>query len=135
MKMESYDKMLDELYSKLPEKTQHKERFEMPKVEITIEGNKTLFRNFSSIAQKIRRDEQYIAKFLSREVAAPVKKERDMLIIQRKINRNLLQKKLEIYIKDYVLCLECGKPDTKIVNINGIKTLICEACGARRPIR
>ncbi len=133
--MESYDEMLDNLYSQLPEKTQHKERFEMPNVEISIEGNKTLLRNFSSIAQKIRRDESTISKFLSREIAAPVRKEGDMLIIQRKVNRNLLQKKLEIFVRDYVLCFECGKPDTKIVNINGIKTLVCEACGARRPIR
>ena len=135
MKMESYEKMLDELYSKLPEKTQHKERFEMPQVEISIEGNKTLFRNFSSIAQKIRRKEDMISKFLSREVAAPVRKEGEILIIQRKVNKILLQKKLEIFVKDYVLCFECGKPDTSIMNIEGIKTLVCEACGARRPIR
>ena len=135
MKIESYEKMLDELYSKLPEKTQHRERFEMPQVEIRIEGNKTLFKNFSSIAQKIRRNEEMISKFLSREIAAPVRKEGEMLIVQRKVNRKLLQKKLEIFVKDYVLCFECGKPDTSIMNIEGIKTLVCEACGARRPIR
>ncbi|NYZ77372.1 translation initiation factor IF-2 subunit beta, partial [Candidatus Micrarchaeota archaeon] len=36
-----YDKMLDELYAKLPEKTTHTERFEMPKFDYFVEGNRT----------------------------------------------------------------------------------------------
>lgn len=135
VKMESYEEMLEDLYKKLPEKVMHKERFEMPKIDISIEKNKTIFRNFLPISQRIRREPEMFAKFLSKEVAAPVRREGKMLVIQRRINRNLLQKKVEIFIKDYVLCLECGKPDTKIANIEGIKMIVCEACGARRPVR
>ena len=133
--MESYEEMLEELYSKLPEKVKKKERFEMPRVNAFIEGNKTIFKNFLSIAQLIRRDVEMFAKYLSRELASPVKIDGNRLIIQRRVNLQLLQRKVELFIKDYVLCWECGKPDTKIAVIEGVKMLICEACGARRPIR
>ena len=131
----SYEAMLDELYAQLPEKVKHKERFEMPKVSMYVEGNRSIFKNFMAICQKIRRDPEMVAKFLSRELAAPVKIEGERLVIQRRLLKDLLQRKIEIFIKDYVLCWECGKPDTTIVNIEGVKMLVCEACGARRPVR
>ena len=34
----------------------------------------------------------------------------------------------------YVVCTECGRPDTKIVKEDRVMVLECEACGARRPI-
>ncbi len=134
IKMESYEEMLKELYSKLPSKIKRKERFEMPEVVSYIEGKKTIFKNFSSIAQKIRRREEMFAKFLSKELGVPVKKEGSVLVLQRKINNRLLQQKVNIFIKEYVICLECNRPDTNIRG-EGVKMLVCEACGARRPIK
>ena len=128
--------MLDNVYSKLPEKVKSHERFEMPKADIMIEGkNKTIFRNFMSICEKLNRDPQFLAKYLSRELAAPVNIDGQRLIIQRRVAPDLLQKKLERFVKEYVLCWECGKPDTRIVTIEGVRMLICDACGARRAIR
>jgi len=35
------------------------------------------------------------------------------------------------YTEEYVLCDECGLPDTQIEREQGVQVLRCEACGAR----
>ncbi len=131
----SYLEMLEHLYANLPEKAKSKERFEVPKAEVSIEGNRTIFKNFARIAEKLRRDLPFFSKFLSRELASPVEIDGQRLIIQRRVLPDLLQQKIEKFVKLYVICKECGKPDTRIVTVEGVKMLICEACGARRVIR
>ena len=39
-----------------------------------------------------------------------------------------------MYTETYVICSECGLPDTKMVKEDRTLMLECEACGARRPI-
>jgi translation initiation factor 2 subunit 2 len=131
----TYEEMLDELFRSLPDKRKASgERFEMPKVDVIIEGNKTIWRNFERISEILRRDKDFMAKYFSKELGAPVEIAGERLIIQRRVLPDLLQKKLEFFVKQYVLCWECKKIDTKIVTINGVKMLVCEACGARRAI-
>jgi translation initiation factor 2 subunit 2 len=38
------------------------------------------------------------------------------------------------YTETFVLCSECGRPDTKINKEGRILVLECEACGAHRPV-
>ena len=40
-----------------------------------------------------------------------------------------------MYAEQYVMCAECGKPDTQIVTKDGANYLKCTACGAQRKIR
>ncbi|MBN2477795.1 translation initiation factor IF-2 subunit beta, partial [Candidatus Micrarchaeota archaeon] len=56
-------------------------------------------------------------------------------ILQRKVQPQILNKKLVEFIKQYVVCNVCNKPDTHITSASGIKELVCEACGARRSVR
>lgn len=133
--MEEYEKMLDEVYAKLPERKSGSERLEIPKVASFTEGNKTIVKNFKQICDVIRRGPEMLSKYLSRELAAPVDLGGDRLIIQRKVLNELIQSKIDVFIKEYVMCRECGKLDTHIESVAGAKILICEACGARRPAR
>ncbi|MEM4362013.1 MAG: translation initiation factor IF-2 subunit beta [Candidatus Anstonellales archaeon] len=133
--MDEYEKMLEEAYAKLPEKKGSGERLEIPKVASFTEGNKTIVKNFRQICDVIRREPAMLSKYLSRELAAPVEMSGDRLIVQRKVLNDLIQSKVDVFIKEFVMCKECGKPDTHIETIMGVKTLICEACGARRPVR
>ena len=132
-----YKKLLDETYAKLnAEKgASTDERFTIPEAEVLTEGNKTVFKNFQSYCEKIRRDPNFVAKFISREFGAPAKTEGDRLVIQRRIRPEMLTKKMQLFIDYYVICKECGKPDTKIVSMEGIQYIVCEACGARRPLK
>ena len=131
-----YEKMLDNIYANLPEKAVHKERFDMPKFQYFVEGNKTIIRNFKNVADRLRRDPKFLAKFLSKELAVPVEIAGERLIRQRRISDNIIDKKLEEFINKYVICKECKRPDTHIEDVgHGLKQLVCESCGARTPVR
>lgn len=131
-----YDDLLDKAHKELPEDTGTGERFEIPTLEVFVEGNKTIIRNFSQILQKIRRTPEHILKYFSKEFAVPATPEGDRLILHRKLNRDLLNKKFNEYVKTYVICEQCGKPDTHIEDTgHRSKVLVCEACGARSAVK
>jgi translation initiation factor 2 subunit 2 len=39
------------------------------------------------------------------------------------------------YVEDYVICSECGRPDTRLVKDGRIPVLRCDACGGHRPVK
>jgi translation initiation factor 2 subunit 2 len=133
--MEDYEKMLDRARSALPEKTMAFERFETPMVESFLQGSKTMVRNFDAILQKIRRPSEMLTKYFSRELAVPVTVQGGALVLNGKFYTRNLQDKLQAFVDAAVVCKECKRPDTKIVEKNGVKTMVCEACGARAPVR
>ncbi|MBT3416502.1 translation initiation factor IF-2 subunit beta [Candidatus Woesearchaeota archaeon] len=130
-----YEKLLDRAEEKLPEKSIAKDRFEMPKVKGRIEGNKTTITNFNQIATILRRDVKHIQKYLLRELAAPGVLDGQRLTLGRKISSILINKKLEKYANEFVICRDCKKPDTKILKEGKIQVLKCTACGAKHPIK
>ena len=134
--MSEYEKLLDKAYSQLPEKATQTERFEMPFAETQLQGSKTLIRNFDMIASKIRREASLLAKYFSKELAVPATYSNGKLTLHGKFSERAVNEKLVNFVNSYVLCKECKKPDTKLIEeAHGVKTLICEACGARSPIR
>ncbi len=130
-----YEKMLDRLYMTLPKEALSKERFEMPIVDSFNQGQKTVIKNFSAILKTMRRDEKQFLKWLTKEIAVPANTEENRLILGGKFSQNQLQQAIETFIKNFVLCKECNRPDTKIVDRQGVKMLHCEACGALQPVK
>lgn len=133
--MDDYENMLDRARAALPEKTQTFERFETPQVESFLQGSKTIIRNYDIILQKVRRPSEILAKYFSKEMAVPVSLQAGKLVLNGKFYSRNLQDKLQAFVDAAVVCKECKRPDTKIVEKDGIKTLVCEACGARSPVR
>lgn len=135
-----YEKLLDNLYASLPKKKESAnptgERFEVPAVEVFIAGTKTSIKNFDAITAKLRRKPEELAKFLYRELAAPGVVHAGQLVLQGKLSSRLINDKIAVYTSTHVICPQCRKPDTHIdASGRHLKTLICEACGARTPIR
>ncbi len=135
--MKSYEELLANAYANLPEKSASTgERFEIPKFEYFTEGTKTIVKNFATVCEKIRRDPEMVNKFLSKEFAVPITVQADRIILQRKLMGDTLNKKLEEFVNRFVICKECKRPDTHIEELgHGLKQMICEACGARTPVR
>jgi translation initiation factor 2 subunit 2 len=132
----SYEQLLDRAYSRIPEKTSTGERFEIPVVDSFTQGTKTIIRNFDFIAETLRRDKAHLVKYLSKELAVPAEAEGKRLILSGRFNERVLNDRISAFTNAYVLCKECKKPDTKLIDAGrGIKTLVCEACGARSPVR
>ncbi len=133
--MEDYDKLLDRARAALPEKTQTFERFETPVIESFLQGSKTVIRNFDVILQKVRRPPEMLCKYFSRELAVPAGIEGSKLILNGKFYERNLRDKLQAFVDAAVVCKECKRPDTKIQEKDGVKTMVCEACGARAPVK
>jgi translation initiation factor 2 subunit 2 len=130
-----YEKLLEKARSQLPESVLKKERFEIPKVKGHVQGNKTVIANFNQIVQDLRRDPQHLLKFLQRELATPGIIDGPRLILGRKLNSSLINQRIELYTKTFVLCQECNKPDTKMIKEDKVLSLKCTACGAKYPIK
>ncbi|MBS3073090.1 translation initiation factor IF-2 subunit beta [Candidatus Pacearchaeota archaeon] len=132
--MEDYEKLLDEAYSSVKKIDSKHERFEIPKVDVQIVGNKTILSNFIQIISYIRRTPEQVCKFLTKELASLGKIENDRLILNRKISTAQVQDKLNLYVKKYVLCSQCGKPDTEIIKQDNLQFIHCLACGAKHSL-
>lgn len=133
--MDEYEKMLTKAYKSLPQVNVGGERFEMPRAETIIQGSQTTVRNFGQIAQAFRRDPKHLLKFLSKELAAPGSIAQQRATFQSKIPNSIMQQKLEAYVKSFVFCKECNRPDTQIVKEGRLSFLKCEACGAKSAIK
>ncbi len=130
-----YEELLEKAYEKLPEVVSTTQRFQMPHFEILIQGNQTIVKNFSQVCESLRREPKHLLKYLMRELATPAGFDGTRAIFQSKIYPKLIQKKLESYIREYVLCKECGRPDTKLIKEDRITFLKCEACGAKSSVK
>ncbi|HLC45860.1 MAG TPA: translation initiation factor IF-2 subunit beta [archaeon] len=130
-----YEKMLERAYATLPEKALEKERFELPVASIQMEGNKTIIVNFKEICDTLRREPQHLLKVITKELAVPGNLDGSRLILKTRAPQRVLYEKISNYVKEFVLCKQCKKHDTHLVEKEGITTLVCEVCGARSPVR
>ena len=130
----NYEELLKKAQSNLPQKKQA-ERFEMPKPVVSQSGRQTSIKNLGDIAKILRREPKQIAKYLFKELAIPGTLKNGELVLQAKINFSMIDQRIRDYVKDCVLCNECGKPDTNVIEDKGISFIKCEACGARRTFR
>jgi len=130
-----YEKLLKKARKSIPKDISKKERFDMPKVKGHIQGNKTIISNFCQLCDIFCRDESHLLKYLQRELATPAILDGPRLILGRKISSNLINEKLDKYAKEFVICKECGKPDTKLINEDGVLFVKCTACGAKYSIK
>lgn len=133
--METYEKLLEQAYKKVKVIDKSSERFEIPKVEGQVSGKNTIITNITQIAGSLRRPIEHLAKFLQKELAAPGKMDGDRLVLSTKLNSAKVNDKVLQYAKEFVICNECGKPDTETISEKGIKFKHCLACGAKSPIR
>ena len=129
-----YKELLERARKKMPETVSVRKRFEMPKAVSFIQGSKTIITNINQIANYLNRDINHLLKFLSRELATAGILEGSKAIFTGKFVNNHVNTKIELYVKEFVTCKECGSPDTKMVKEERVDYLNCMACQAKRPV-
>ena len=135
--METYEQLLNEAYKNIKQVSSgsNGERFEIPKAEGYFEGKKTIIKNFFQIANYIRREPLHFQKFLLKELATSGQIEGDRIVLNNKVPSLKINQKIEQYVKEFVICKECGKPDTEIIKEDRLSFIHCLACGAKHSVR
>ena len=130
-----YEFLLNRVREALPETVKHHERFEIPKVEVIHEGKNTIIRNFLSITKRINREPMHVYKYLMRELGTAGTIQGERLVLKGRVSPSLVQRRIDRYVSTYVLCSECGSPDTELRKEGRVELLVCKACGAIRPVQ
>lgn len=131
-----YESLLKRAREKMPASVLEKARFEIPVVKGHLEGNKTIINNFLQIAKTLRREPEHLLKYIQKELAAPGELNRyGLLVLGSKIAASRINDKIKQYAHEFVLCQNCGKPDTEIKREGDFAFLKCSACGAKNSVK
>ncbi len=133
---EAYMMLLDRLYSQLKTRgTGGGERQIALRPVLLQEQRRTIISNFRQLAETLGREPEHLARFIFKETGKPGTLEGDRLVINGPIGEQELGRLLQLYFREFVKCPVCGGIDTQIVAEKRFRFLVCEACGARTPVR
>ncbi|HYA58691.1 MAG TPA: translation initiation factor IF-2 subunit beta [Thermoplasmata archaeon] len=132
--MESYETLLERARQKLPPVRTGGERFQLPEPDVMVDGKNTVIRNFQEIAEVLRREPEHVIGHLAREFGCPGVVELPRGILKSRLTKEQIATRLREYTAKYVICSECKRPDTHLRKEGRFTLLVCEACGAQRPI-
>jgi translation initiation factor 2 subunit 2 len=129
-----YELLLERAKKKLPTTLESHDRFQVPEADVMIEGKTTVIRNFGDIVDALRREPNHLLGYLLRELGTAGSMEGRRVVFKGKVAVAQVADRIKNYVDEYVLCSECSRPDTKIVKDGRILILVCETCGAHRPV-
>jgi translation initiation factor 2 subunit 2 len=129
-----YESLLERAKKKLPHTLESHDRFQVPEPDVMIEGKTTVIRNFGDIVDVLRREPQHLLGYLLRELGTAGSMEGRRVVFKGKVTTAQVADRIKSYVDEYVLCSECNRPDTKIVKDDRVLILVCETCGAHRPV-
>jgi translation initiation factor 2 subunit 2 len=129
-----YEDMLERGIEETPDIEGSSDRFEVPDPEVRQEGHTTVFENFQTVCRDLDRGEDHLLKFLQDELGTSAHiDESDRARLTGEFDESRIRDAVEAYTERYVLCSECGLPDTELGREQGAEILQCTACGARSP--
>lgn len=132
---DDYMSLLNKAEGAFSDSTEVQSRLKIPEPDVILEGKVTIVRNFQDIAELINRPAKNIMKHFTRELGIGVAQDGRRLIINKKVDANTIQLKIKEYMESYVICYECGSPDTEIQRIGRVDVLVCKACGAQHSVK
>ncbi|SFM44496.1 translation initiation factor IF-2 subunit beta [Methanolobus profundi] len=133
--MEDYEALLDRAIANLPDMETTDARFVIPEPKIMVEGKTTILDNFNNIADVLNREPDHVMKYLTREMGTAGKIDGMRAVFQGRFSKEQIKSNIEAYVEEFVMCSECGRPDTQLMKMDRIMVLKCAACGAHRPVK
>ncbi|WP_433624509.1 translation initiation factor IF-2 subunit beta [Halomicrococcus sp. NG-SE-24] len=130
--MADYDEQLDRALERTPDIDEGTDRFDVPTPDVRQEGNVTVYENFQDTLDRLDRDDEHVLKFLQNELGTSAHiDESGRARLTGEFDEGRIADAIDEYTERFVLCSECGLPDTKLEREQGALLLRCEACGAR----
>ena len=135
--MDDYKHLLERGRSQIPEDAFKKsgERFQVPSVQVIIQGNRTLWQNFQEIIGVLNRPGKEVLKYMAGQLATAGTIEGSNAIFNGTFPEETVNDVLSRYIDAYVICPVCTRPDTTMIKEKNVYYLSCSACGARTAVR
>ncbi|TRZ67273.1 MAG: translation initiation factor IF-2 subunit beta [Methanothrix sp.] len=133
--MEDYMSGLERAMKMMPASKGTEDRFTIPPAKVFYEGKTTVLENFASIADSLNRESDHLMKFMLQEMGTAGKIEGQHAVFQGRFSPESLERHIDSYVQEYVICSECHRPDTVLVKSDRVLMMKCEACGAHRPVR
>jgi translation initiation factor 2 subunit 2 len=127
-----YEDQLDRALAETPDIEGEASRFQLPEPEVRQEGSVTVFENFQGVVDRLDRESDHVMRHLQNEVGTSATiDERGRLRLTGEFRTERIRSALESYADAYVICPECGLPDTRLERERGAYVRQCSACGAR----
>jgi translation initiation factor 2 subunit 2 len=131
---EDYRALLARAHRLLPPVRVATERFQIPDPDVMSDGKNTIIRNFKEISDVLRREPEHVMGYLARELGSPGVLDLPRGVLKSRVSREQIAQRVREYSEKYVICQECKRPDTHLSKEGRFTLLICEACGAQRPV-
>ena len=130
-----YDDSLERALEETPDIEGETERFDVPDAEVRQEGNVSVYENFQSTVDRLDRDPEAVMRYLQDELGTSGHiDESGRARLTGSFRERRLDDAIEAYTEQYVICPECGLPDTQLEREQGALLLQCDACGARSSV-
>jgi len=130
-----YEKQLDRAMSEKPDVAGSESRFDVPEPTVRKEGNVTVYENFQATLDRLSREQEHVLKFIQNELGTSAQiDENGRARFTGEFTADRVKQVLDEYVDTYVLCPECGLPDTNLEQEGETTRLHCEACGARSAV-
>jgi|AntDeeMetagen134_2_1112570.scaffolds.fasta_scaffold03224_2 translation initiation factor 2 subunit 2 len=127
-----YDDQLERALDETPDIEAGSDRFDVPDPEIRQEGKLTVYENFQETVSRLNRDEDHVMQFLQNELGTSGHiDESGRARLKGEFRDQRIQEAVDDYVEGFVLCSECGLPDTVFEREDGVLLIRCEACGAQ----
>lgn len=108
-------------------------RYKRPKLEISYMKGRTYLNNIDEIAIKFNYRPAHLIKFLAMEMSCASNLKSGWLSGKQPVDQ--LEKSLDIFTKDLVLCRMCKSPDTQYFLEKKKSMQICRACGVVKKLK
>ena len=130
-----YEEQLDRALEGTPDIEGSGARFSLPDPQLRQEGHATVFENFRAVVDTLGRSPDHVMQYLQTELGTSATiDESGRLRLTGDFKADRVAEALSAYADGYVLCPECGLPDTWLESESCATLRRCEACGARSPI-
>ena len=129
-----YDDMLERGIEETSDIDSSPGRFEVPDPDVRQEGHATVFENFQQVCRDLGREDAHLLRFLQDELGTSAHiDESKRARLTGEFDHGRIKDAVDAYTDRYVLCSECGLPDTELDREQGAEILRCTACGAQSP--
>lgn len=127
-----YDDQLDRALEQTPDIEGTGTRFDLPEPNVRQEGNMTVYENFQATVDALGREADHVMKYLRNELGTSGQiDESGRARLTGAFDARRVDEAVEAYSEEFVICPECGLPDTVLEHQQDVTVMRCEACGAR----